>query len=78
MTEKPLTSLATFDTICGGEVKQKILIATTMWNMVDLDTGVRREQEIKEVTGTRTIRFRDTNESAWEVVEELMHNLDVG
>jgi hypothetical protein len=78
MTEKPFTSLAAFDTICGGEVEQKILIATTMWNTVDLETGERREQEIKEVTGTRTVRFNYTNESAWEVVEELMHNLDVG
>jgi hypothetical protein len=49
-----------------------------MWSDVREETGVRREDELKEhfwnemlANGCRTERFEDTYESAWRIIGSL-------
>lgn len=72
MTEPPFTNLAAFESFCGDDAHQKVLITTTMWKKTEQEIEKHREEEIKRLTGARTTRFYNTSASAWAVVEELM------
>jgi hypothetical protein len=46
-----LRTMSMFDKVCGEGNEQNILLATTFWNSVHIDTGVMRERELGEIQG---------------------------
>lgn len=55
-----------------------VIIATTMWSIVNPEKGVQREIELKRDfwndmvrDGCRTERFQDSYESTWEIIGNL-------
>jgi hypothetical protein len=70
-----LKNLQMFASLCGQKAMKNVVIATTMWSEVKMESGVRREEELKRdfwhvmlAGGCRTERFEDTYESAWSIV----------
>ncbi|KIM73928.1 hypothetical protein PILCRDRAFT_80568, partial [Piloderma croceum F 1598] len=73
-----LKNLQEFEKSCGQQRMSNVIIATTMWNNVRQETGVRREEELKTSfwkgmvdNGCRTERFEETYESAWFIIGSL-------
>ncbi|KAH7925409.1 hypothetical protein BV22DRAFT_1129071 [Leucogyrophana mollusca] len=69
-------SLTMFRRLCGDDALKNVIIATTKWSEVDEDVGVDREKELarnfwQEVIdhGSRMAQFRDTRDSAWDIVD---------
>lgn len=68
-----------FSKFCGPHVMSNVVLCTTMWEEVDPAVGESREQELcatfwKEMiaAGARVMRHDGTEESALEVVRELL------
>jgi hypothetical protein len=75
MTEPPFTNQEVFEEFCGDELGKKICVTTTHWDLVDEQTGEKREVDIKRdycVNGTTMARFKGTQESAWHAVDTLL------
>jgi hypothetical protein len=47
MTEPPRRRLETFEKLCGSDLPEKVILATSMWNMVTEDEGSKREQQLQ-------------------------------
>ncbi|TDL17133.1 hypothetical protein BD410DRAFT_776447 [Rickenella mellea] len=81
MTIPPLASLSRLGDLCkGGDIGEKIYLLTTMWNEKNKKVGAQREVEIKQKywaemisQGSKVFRFERTHESAWRVVNALLH-----
>jgi hypothetical protein len=64
-----------FADLCGQDVMRNVVLATTMWNQVDENVGIQRENELKEIwrsilaKGSVARRFTGTFESAWDIVD---------
>jgi len=78
MGRSVLTNLQILTSLCSQQAIPNVIIATTMWNDVREETGVRREGELKKyfwnemlANGCRTERFEDTYESAWRIIGSL-------
>lgn len=76
-----LKNLELFINLCGQKAMSNVIIATTMWSKVCEEVGAGRESELKSGVwkemldvGCRTERFRDTHESAWQIVDNLIEN----
>ncbi|KAF8238168.1 hypothetical protein L208DRAFT_362715 [Tricholoma matsutake] len=70
----PEKNLPLFDALCG-DVKNNVVIATTMWKKVkQSDVGTRRENGWQELlqSGSRIMRFDDTFASAWEIIDNVV------
>jgi chromosome condensin MukBEF ATPase and DNA-binding subunit MukB len=55
-----------------------VVIVTTMWGHVKEEDGIRREEELKRdvwkdmlADGCRTERFKDTYNSAWDIISNV-------
>jgi hypothetical protein len=64
-----------FASLCGQTAMPNVVIATTMWGEVREANGIRREEELTRdfwkdmvADGCRIERFKDTRESAWDIV----------
>jgi hypothetical protein len=63
-----------------GQEASNIVIATTMWSDVLLETGIRREKELKMIwhdllaNEYKYERFEDTYDSAWSIIGSLESN----
>ena len=77
--DSPLKYLSMFERLCGKNTLQNVILTTTMWDEVDLETGEERERELK--TGywrpmlnrsSTTNRFSRTRESALTVIDPLI------
>lgn len=73
-----LKNLELFRSLCGHGAMPKVIIATTMWSDVEEEIGFARERELKEYfwkdmlnDGCKTRRFMDTQESAWNIIDDL-------
>jgi len=75
MEQKNLKEL---ETLCCQQAVPNVIIATTMWSEVQVETGGRREEELRAsfwkdmvANGCRIERFEDTYKSAWQIIGSL-------
>jgi hypothetical protein len=68
-----------FADLCGEDAVRNVILATTMWNQVNEETGKRREDELKGKywktmleNGSVTIRFLDSYKSTWDIVDIIL------
>ena len=79
MAGTPLKDFRMFAKLCGDDATKKVILATTMWDLVQGNEGERRETQLKErywkgmlVGGSKVARFLGTHESAWELVDMIV------
>ena len=79
MAGTPLKNLRMFANLCGDGATKKVILATTMWDLVKGDEGERRLAQLQErywkgmlVGGSKVARFLGTHESAWELVDMIV------
>ena len=79
MSGSPLKNLHMFAKLCGDGAIKNVVLATTMWNKVNSEIGNRREKELRETywrgmleLGSRMIRFKDSFEAAWDMIDEIV------
>ena len=79
MAGTPLKNLRMFEELCGKNAFQNVILATTMWDEVDEETGEARENELKKKywramldRGSRTSQFMRTHQSAFELINPLI------
>lgn len=72
-----------FRKLCGDETLKNVLLVTTMWSNVDLNTGERREEELQKDDilfkpvidkGAQLVRHDNTLESAQAILYRLVRN----
>ena len=85
ITESPLVNVAFFRDLCGGagSLPRRTLLTTTMWGNISEDTGRRRQIDLETNCwkpmiegGSSVVRFDNTFESAWRVVQKLLESSD--
>jgi hypothetical protein len=81
MAGAPLKTLQMFGKLCGDGAIRNVVLATTMWTKVNSNLGERREQELKARywqgmlnLGSRTMRFGDSFNSAWKIIDQIVDN----
>ena len=79
MAGTPLKNFRVFANLCGDDATKKVILATTMWDLVDKIEGERRETQLQErywkgmlVGGSKVARFQGNYESAWEIVDMIV------
>ncbi|TFK44966.1 P-loop containing nucleoside triphosphate hydrolase protein [Crucibulum laeve] len=78
LTEPPYSQYEMFRKLCGESFHGRVVLVTTMWSDVKPDVGSRREKEIIQNWGqmlhggSAVLRFNDTAESAWDIVQFLL------
>ncbi|KAF9441496.1 hypothetical protein P691DRAFT_779787 [Macrolepiota fuliginosa MF-IS2] len=83
MAGTPLKNLDMFRKLCGEEGFKKVVLTTTMWPDVDdreaTGAAIEREDELKRLYwsdmikgGSRTLRFENTQQSAWHILDKLI------
>jgi hypothetical protein len=75
----PLKNLRMYEELCGRNAYQNIILATTMWDEVDDETGETREEELRSKywrpmldRNSTTSRFMRTRESAIALIDPLI------
>ena len=75
----PLKNLRMYEELCGRSPCQNVVLATTMWDEVDDETGEAREEELKSKywrpmldRNSTTSRFMRTRESAIALIDPLI------
>jgi hypothetical protein len=78
MSGTPLKNLMMFQKLCGTAALMNVILVTTMWDTVDENTGLKREQELRSdfwksmlELGCRMVRFDNNFDSAWGIVKLL-------
>ena len=65
-----------FEKLCGKDAIHNVILTTTMWDIVDEETGRDREQQLKskywQTMLDSTSRFLGTRESALRVIAPLI------
>jgi hypothetical protein len=68
-----------FGKLCGNEAAKNVTLATTKWDRVSRDEGLRREEQLCKTywkrmldLGSHMARFTDTPESAWDIVKLII------
>jgi hypothetical protein len=68
-----------FRALCGSDAATNTILVTTMWSEVKESNGRSREQQLADVywkpfldEGSRLNRFRDSFDSAWEIIASLL------
>lgn len=81
VTHHTTKNLEMFRKLTGEKNLKHVLLATSMWDKVSLEEGVRREDELKgkfwkllTVMGAKTVRHDDTGESARQIAAMLLGN----
>jgi hypothetical protein len=79
MAGTPLKNLRMFEELCGKNAFKNVILTTTMWDEVDEDTGVTREEELRGIywkamidRGSSTGRFKGTRDSAFCLIAPLL------
>ncbi|KAH7923798.1 hypothetical protein BV22DRAFT_1014678 [Leucogyrophana mollusca] len=69
-------NLGVFNRLIGNDATRSVILATTKWGDVEEEVGSQREEQLstalwKEMVeqGSRTARFLNTRESAWNIVD---------
>jgi hypothetical protein len=88
MEQASLDNLCIFKELCGIHALKSVVLVTTMWDMLDEDTGIQQEKELRDThwkamidQGLSTARYRGTLESAWDIlnhsIQDRNHRFDV-
>jgi hypothetical protein len=79
MGRTPLKNLRQFEDLCGEKGFRNIVLTTTMWDVVDKETGEAREGELRDkfwggmiTRGSTITRFEGTRNSAFQVIKPLL------
>lgn len=64
MEGSALRSLRMFRMLCGDDFLQNVILGTTFWDIVDLETGTSREKELLETDGF----FKEMKDRGCDVV----------
>ena len=79
MTEPPRRRLETFVKLCGSDLPEKVILATSMWDLVTEDEGLERERQLQSKYWGRRganimARYGKTSdrEGARRVVDKLL------
>ena len=56
MTERPRARLLTFEKLCESELTEKVILVTSMWDIVTEAEGLRREGQIQSKYWPRSNR----------------------
>ena len=79
MTERPRTHLRTFEMLCESTLHEKVILVTSMWNLVTEDEGLKREGQIQSKYWPRSnrpnmARYEKTSdvEGARRVIDMLL------
>ena len=74
-----LKNLQQFQDLCGEKGFRNIVLTTTMWDLVDQETGETREGELRDnfweemiTRGSTIARFKRTRDSAFQVIKPLL------
>lgn len=80
-------NLVTFKELCGEDALKKVVLASTMWDIVPEEKATKREQELKDTPefwgwmlskGSSVHRYNNTAESAREIILSLAgHNAPI-
>jgi len=67
-----------FEKLCGPGALQNVILTATMWDEVDEETGLMREEELRTkywksmiTFGSRIARLGNTYDSAWDVIDKF-------
>ncbi|PUU74169.1 hypothetical protein B9Z19DRAFT_474156 [Tuber borchii] len=77
-----MRNLRTFQSLCGQEVLENVLLTTTQWSNVDLEEGQAREDNLRDEglwgglirKGATLQKFHGTRDSGFELIHKLMWN----
>jgi hypothetical protein len=79
MAGTPLKNLRMFANLCGDGATKNVILATTMWDLVEAGEGERRVTQLqgkywKEMLagGSKVARFDGKYDSAWEIVDMIV------
>ncbi len=92
MSGNPVKSKVMFERLCGEKIfAKKVVFVTTMWpegeNSVDWQNCVAQEKELQTkreywanmiAQGSTTLRFKNTQVSAWSIIDRLIQRRDAG
>jgi hypothetical protein len=75
----PLEHLKPLESLCGSNYPQKTVLVTTVWRSTDEAEGLSREDTLRNEhwksmldQGSNMVRYGDTAESAWGIVNLLL------
>ena len=84
MAGAPQKNLHVFANLCGDEAMHNVILATTMWDSVREDLGIRRETELKQEywktmleKESTVVRFYGTFQSAWSIVDVILQSTHI-
>ena len=71
---RPPSHSQMFKELCGDDYTKQVLLVATMWEVVK-EQGVRekRKSELTAHWGEMFVEHCGTNESAWNIVNKLLH-----
>ena len=76
-------NLQMFRRLCGEDAFKKVVFVTTSWEMGAADDCERREEQLKSShwkpmidKGADVRRFRETGDSAWEILKIFLQRVD--
>jgi energy-coupling factor transporter ATP-binding protein EcfA2 len=79
MAGTPLKNLRMFEELCGKKSFKNVILTTTMWDEVEEETGIAREEELKSnywksmiARDSSTGRFVGTRDSAFRLIAPLL------
>ena len=79
ITEPPRRRLEIFERLCGSNLPEKVILVTSMWNLVTEDEGSSREKQLQSkywppTSRPNVTRYGDTKdiEGAYRVVDMLL------
>ncbi|KAL6901318.1 P-loop containing nucleoside triphosphate hydrolase protein [Trichoderma evansii] len=81
MAGSALRNLSMFKKLCGEEAYSSVVLATSMWSLIDEATGAQREQELIETKkfwgymhekGSRIFRLDRTRESCLKIIKHIL------
>ncbi|KAF9533604.1 P-loop containing nucleoside triphosphate hydrolase protein [Crepidotus variabilis] len=81
MAGSPHRNLRMFGELCGDRAMAKVILVTTMWDRVLPEVGTKRENDllanywaVMTQEGAQTFRFKNTDDSAWEILDVLLRS----
>ncbi|KAL7933672.1 hypothetical protein V8C35DRAFT_327627 [Trichoderma chlorosporum] len=81
MTSSVRRNILMFQKLCGEKVYHSVVLATTMWGLIDEATGIKREQELAQTEdfwgymhkqGSRIFRVAQTRESCLDIIQHIL------
>ena len=81
MSRTARKNLEIFRKLCGDEALRNVVIGTTKWDMIVLEEGQGREQDLRGMfwrkmihQGSVIMRVHADSSSAWEIINHILKN----